>query len=359
MFFDLIKSLSFIKMASISRLIGERYNKYNEESAAKNTEINKVNVLLNAFNDLFVAVNLLLVFSLGIIMYLADMIDLGSVMSFLYLQDGISYMIGNLRDFFSGISSQIVNYNRVSELLNQEVEEMDAESDMGKEPTELRCDDIIIKDLSFRYQTADKCTLNEVNLTIPKGKVTVIYGTSGGGKSTLVKLLLALYPPDSGSICIGETDYRQIGNTSIRDYYAYVEQSTYLFYDTVEANIRCNNEKASLEEVMEAAKLAMAHDFIMQKPDGYQTMVHEHGSNFSGGEKQRIAIARAILKNACAVIFDEATSAVDVKNEYYIYDQLRRMANQGKVVLIIAHRENARLLADNEIRIEHGLIAEG
>jgi ABC-type multidrug transport system fused ATPase/permease subunit len=97
----------------------------------------------------------------------------------------------------------------------------------------------------------------------------------------------------------------------------------------------------------------------MQKPDGYQTMVHEHGSNLSGGEKQRIAIARAILKNAYAVIFDEATSAVDAKNEYYIYDQLRRMANQGKVVLIIAHHENARLLADNEIRIEHGLIAEG
>jgi ABC-type multidrug transport system fused ATPase/permease subunit len=238
MFFDIVKSLSFIKMASISRLIGERYNKYNEESAAKNIEINKVNIALNAFNDLFVAVNLLLVFSLGIIMYLANMIDLGSVMSFLYLQDGISYMIGNLRDFFSGISSQIVNYNRVSELLNQEVEEMDAESDMGKEPTELRCDDIIIRDLSFRYQTADKCTLNEVNLTIPKGKVTVIYGTSGGGKSTLAKLLLALYPPDSGSICIGETDYRQIGNARVRDYYAYVEQSTYLFYDTVEANIR-------------------------------------------------------------------------------------------------------------------------
>lgn len=355
MFFDIIKSLSFIKMASISRLIEERYIKINDESAVKNVDINRINIVLNSLNDLFVAINLLLVFSLGIVLYLANMIDLGSVMSFLFLQDGISYMIGNLRDFFSGISSQIVNYNRVFELLSQEVEE----NKMENEPIALQCDDIIIRDLSFQYQTAEKHALSTVNLTIPKGKITVIYGTSGGGKSTLIKLLLALYPLETGSICIGETDYRQIGNTGIRDFYAYVEQSTYLFYDTVEANIRCNNETATLEEVMEAAKLAKAHDFIMQKPDGYQTMVHEHGSNFSGGEKQRIAIARAILKNACAVIFDEATSAVDMKNESYIYDYMREMASQGKTVLIVAHRDNARLLADNEIRIEQGMIVEG
>ncbi|MCL2773770.1 MAG: ABC transporter ATP-binding protein/permease [Oscillospiraceae bacterium] len=351
--FDIIKSISFIKMASISRLIRERYSKSNDEAANKNMEINKINVVLNAVGDIFEAFNILSVFGLGIIMYFNNMIDLGSVMAFLSLQDGVTYMIGNLQGFLTGTRAQIVNCNRVAELMNQEIEENN-ESNINQQN-----DDILVRDLSFQYQTAENNTLNMINLTIPKGKITVIYGASGGGKSTLIKMLLALYPVQTGNISIGETDYNQIGNINIRNFYAYVEQSTYLFHDTVEANIRCNNETATLEEVMEAAKLAKSHDFIMQKPDGYQTMVQEHGSNFSGGEKQRIAIARAILKNAHAVIFDEATNAVDMKNESYIYDYMREIAKQGKTVLIIAHRDNARLLADNEIHIEQGMIVNG
>ena len=352
MLFDMIKSLSFIKMASISRYIEQRYGKINDESAAKNMEINKINIALNLFNEFFVAFNLLSVFGLGIVLYLAGAIDLGSVMAFLFLQDGISYMIDNLRGFFCGTRAQIVNYNRVAELFEQETEENNADI----EATTLQNDDIHIRDLSFRYQTTEQYALNAVNMTIPKGKISVIYGTSGGGKSTLIKMLLALYAPEKGSVGIGKTDYRQVNNAEIRDYYAYVGQSAYLFYDTVEANIRGNNETATLEEVVEAAKLAKAHEFIMQKPDGYQTMVREHGSNYSGGERQRIAIARAILKNARAVIFDEATSAVDMKNESDINEYLREMANQGKTVIIVSHRDNARLLADNEIRIEQGMV---
>ena len=352
MLFDIIKSISFIKMASIGRLIRERYYKSNDEAAKKNMEINKINVVLNAVGDIFEAVNILSVFGLGIVMYLNNMIDLGSVMAFLFLQDGVNYMLGNLQGFLSGTRAQIVNYNRISELLNQEAEENDDKS------IKLQNDDIIVKDLYFKYQTSESNALNSINLTIPKGKITVIYGESGGGKSTLIKILLALYPVQTGNISIGETDYAQINNTGIRDFYAYVGQSTYLFYDTVEANIRCNNETATLEEVMEAAKFAQAHDFIMQKPEGYQTMVQEHGSNFSGGEKQRIAIARAILKNANAVIFDEATNAVDMKNESYIYDYIQKISKRGKTVLIIAHRDNAKLLADNEIRIDRGMLVD-
>ena len=352
MLFDIIKSVSFIKMASINKLIRERYNKSNNEAARKNMEINKINIVLNAAGDIFEALNILSVFGLGIILYLNNMLDLGSVMAFLFLQDGVSYMISNLQGFLSGTRAQVVNCNRVGELLNQEAEKNDNES------IKLQNDDIIIKDLSFKYQTSESNALNSIKLTIPKGKITVIYGESGGGKSTLIKMLLALYPVQTGNISIGEADYTQINNTGIWDFYAYVEQSTYLFHDTVEANIRCNNETAALEEVMEAAKFAQAHDFIMQKPEGYQTIIKEHGSNFSGGEKQRIAIARAILKNANAVIFDEATNAVDMKNESYIYDYIRKISNQGKTVLIIAHRDNAKLLADNEIRIEQGRIVK-
>lgn len=350
MLFNIIKSLSFIKMASISRLIRERYEKNNGESATKNMEINKINVILNAIGDVFETVNILSVFGLGIILYLNNIIDLGSVMAFLFLQDGVTYMISNLQGFLGGTRAQIVNCNRVSELLSQEVEKNVIES-KHNEHRKLRSDDIFIKNLSFKYHTAKNYALSALNLIIPKGQITVIYGASGCGKSTLIKMLLALYPVQEGNISIGETDYSQIENIEIRDYYSYVEQSTYLFYDTVEANIRCNNETATLDEIMEAAKLAKAHDFIIQKPEGYQTIVQEHGNNFSGGEKQRIAIARAILKNANTIILDEATNAVDMKNESHIYDYMREMARQGKTVVIVAHRDNARLLADNEIKI--------
>jgi len=358
MFFDIIKSISFIKMASISRLIRERYFKNNNESAMKSMEINKVNVVLNAVGDIFEAVNILSIFGFGIILYFNNMIDLGSVMAFLFLQDGVTYMIGNLQRFLSGTRAQVVNCERIAELLNHEVEEYIynnlAENAMPtRRNTALANSDIIIRDLSFVYPKTDNCVLNAVNLTIPKGKVTVIYGASGCGKSTVIKLLLALYPIRDGSIKIGEVDYSQIDNDAIRDYFAYVGQAAYLFYDTVEANIRCNNEAATIDEVIEAAKLAQAHEFIMQKPEGYNTKVLEHGSNFSGGEKQRIAIARAILKNAKAMIFDEATSAVDIRNESYIHEHVQEMAKEGKTVLIISHRNNAKQFADNEICIEH------
>jgi len=351
MLLDIIKSISFIKMASISRLIREQYYINNSNAAAKNMEINKTNVGLDTVHDIFEAVNILSVFGLGIIFYLNDMIDLGSVMAFLFLQDGVTYMLGNVQGFLSGTRAQIVNCNRIAELLQQEPEDVDDATDM-----KLANGDILIRNLSFKYPKAENNALNSVNLAIPKGKLTVIHGASGGGKSTLIKMLLSLYPIWDGSIAIGEIDYSRVGNGLIRDYYAYVEQSPYLFYDTIEANIRCSNQTATHDDIMEAAKLAQAHDFIMQKPEEYKTIVQEHGSNFSGGEKQRIAIARAFLKKANTVVFDEATSAVDVSNESYIYDCIHEMCKQGKTVLIIAHRNNAKLHADNVVHIEHGVI---
>ena len=139
-----------------------------------------------------------------------------------------------------------------------------------------------------------------------------------------------------------------MGAAEIRGCYAYVGQFPYLFHGDIEANIRCGNTEASFDEVMEAAKLAKAHDFIMRKEDGYQTTVREQGSNFSGGERQRIAIARAFLKNSPVLILDEATSAIDRQTEEEICKNLREMAGQGKTVLVVSHRKNPFLL--HEIR---------
>lgn len=352
LFFDIKKALSFIKMASLSRFMSKKYNQIIDESINVNIKINKINIVLNSVHDIFDAINLLTVLGVGIILYFAGTVDLGSVMSFLILQDGITYMSGNLKGFFSSINGQIVNFKRVSELWEQEPENL-ASYNTRKSITD---DSIYLNNVTFSYKNGDINALNDISCTIPQGQISVIYGPSGGGKSTLVKLLLKLYPIQSGSIKIGHENYENLDLMAIRDYYAYVSQEPYLFHDTVEMNIRCGNESATMEEVVEAAKFAGAHDFIIGKPEGYQTMIEDHGHNLSGGEKQRIAIARALLKNSNVIIFDEATSAIDLGNEANIYGYIINLARKGKTVLIISHRETALRLADNVIKIEQGKI---
>lgn len=352
--FDIIKALGFIKISSIVGMTIQKYEMLNDDFTRKNLEINKVDVFLNMLEEIFTALNLVLIFSFGILLYLTGGIDLGSVISFLFLQDGISYMISNLREFYSGYSEQIADCERVQELLNLESEE---ETEQANSEV-IGWGDICIKDLYFRYQANEDDTLKGISLNIPANKVTVLYGPSGSGKSTLLKLLLALYPLERGSICVGQSEYKTLTKAAIRAHFSYVEQSPYLFHDTIEENIRCSNPDADYEEIVDAAKLASAHDFIMQKPEGYQTVISEHGSNFSGGEKQRIAIARAILRNSDIVIWDEATSAVDMENEEYLYDSIRELVRKGKTVLLVSHKESAQQLADHKVMMENGEIKE-
>jgi ATP-binding cassette subfamily B protein len=282
-------------------------------------------------------------------MYFNDFIDLGSVFAFLILQDGVTYMSFYLREVFQQAQQNRVNVQRIFDILDSAIE-MDPPS-VEKEVVLLPDVDIRCKDLTFRYQELQTLALDNISCRIPPEKVTVITGPSGGGKSTLVKLLLGLYRQEEGNIRIGESDYSQLSLKNIHDHYSYVPQSGHLFHDSIENNIRCGNVDASFEEVIEAAKSAQAHDFIRDKPDGYQTMIQEHGTNFSGGEKQRIAIARAILKNAPVIILDEATSAVDSNTEYRIYDYLRILVENGKTVVIVTHRESALRISDHAIHI--------
>ena len=283
-------------------------------------------------------------------MYFLNYTDLGSVMAFLILQDGVTYMSLNLREFFGQIQQSRVNIQRVFEMLDQDIE-----SDLASavEEIDLIPNDLIkCENVTFQYDVQQTMALNNISCQIPSEKVTVIIGRSGIGKSTLVKLLLGFYRLHAGKIYIGDNEYSNLKLKSIRDHYSYVPQSAHLFYDSIENNIRCGNEDVSFDEVVATAKFAKAHNFIMGKPDGYQTMVQEHGTNFSGGEKQRIAIARAILKNAPVIILDEATSAIDSKNESYIHNYMKSQAENGKTILVIAHRESALRFSEHTIRIE-------
>ena len=218
-----------------------------------------------------------------------------------------------------------------------------------------RC--IAFEDVSFRYDTAERDAVSHATFEIPRGKVVAVVGGTGSGKSTLSGLLARFYDPREGRVTMDGVDLRDIRVADLRRLVGSVMQETLLFNDTIEANIKYGSEGATHEEVVAAAKMANAHDFIMSQPDGYDRNVGEKGFALSGGERQRIAIARAILRNPPVLILDEATSALDTVTERLVQDAINRlMAN--RTTFAIAHRLSTIRDADLILVMKDGEIVE-
>ena len=226
----------------------------------------------------------------------------------------------------------------------------------GSKETEITQYDIAFENVSFGYQPGQE-VLHGLNFRIPEGKITALVGPSGSGKSTAAKLISRFWDPTGGTIRIGGTDLRGIDPEHLTDYVTVVFQDVILFNDTVFNNIKIGNMNATDEEVMRAAKLACCDEFVSRMPDGYQTVLGENGNTVSGGERQRISIARALLKNAPVVILDEATASLDPENEVLIQDAISGLT-RNKTVLVIAHRLRTVTNVDQIIVMEDGRVAE-
>lgn len=216
---------------------------------------------------------------------------------------------------------------------------------------------IELKNVSFHYKNKRKIILKDINLEIDKGSMVALVGESGGGKSTLIKLLQRLYDPTEGAVTWDGTDLTDVKLSSLKKQIALVTQETVLFNDTIRYNITYGKPDATDDEIIEAAKIAFADEFIKDLPDGYDTLVGERGTFLSGGQRQRIAIARAVLVNAPVLILDEATSALDGESEQFVQKALENLM-QNRTSVVIAHRLSTIRKADLIVVMERGQIRE-
>ena len=218
-------------------------------------------------------------------------------------------------------------------------------------------DRIVFDDVTFRYDTADCDAVSHASFEIPRGKMVAVVGGTGSGKTTVSGLLCRFFDPKSGAVTMDGTDLRNMRIGDLRRLVGSVQQETILFNDTLENNIRYGSPNATHEEVVAAAKMANAHEFIMSQPEGYGRLAGEKGFALSGGERQRIAIARAILRNPPVLILDEATSALDTVTEKLVQDALENLM-QNRTVFAIAHRLSTIRNADLILVMDHGVIVE-
>ncbi|WP_295744851.1 thiol reductant ABC exporter subunit CydC [uncultured Haemophilus sp.] len=292
------------------------------------------------------AFNIIMLFA-GLILFSLDKIDFSAfLIGVILLMSSYGPVIA-LSNLSSNLLQTLASGERVLSLLAEEPELKDVESAVDLKDVSR----IDVENVSFAY--GEEQILSDVSLSVKKGEILGIHGRSGSGKSTLLKLLMRFYDPKSGSIKINGETLPNINTRSLRDNMAYITQQTYIFNETIEENIRLARRDATLEEIMEAAKKASIHDFILSLPEGYQTKMTELGGNLSDGEKQRIGIARAFLHNAPIILLDEPTSNLDSLNEAMILKSLLNVKAE-KLIILVSHRQSTMAICDQVIGIENG-----
>ena len=292
------------------------------------------------------AFNIIMLFT-GLILFSLDKIDFSAfLIGVILLMSSYGPVIA-LSNLSSNLLQTLASGERVLSLLAEEPELKDVESAVDLKEVSR----IDVENVNFAY--GEEQILSDVSLAVKKGEILGIHGRSGSGKSTLLKLLMRFYDPKSGSIKINGETLPNINTRSLRDNMAYITQQTYIFNETIEENIRLARRDATLEEIMEAAKKASIHDFILSLPEGYQTKMTELGGNLSDGEKQRIGIARAFLHNAPIILLDEPTSNLDSLNEAMILKSLLNVKAE-KLIILVSHRQSTMAICDQVIGIENG-----
>lgn len=337
-----------------------------EDNEAKNFDNHNKNFLQRAFQHTrwnaysFAAINTvtdlgpIIVIGVGSYLAITGSITVGTLAAFVGYLEQLFGPLRRLVSSFTTLTQSFASMDRVFQLMD---EDYDIKNGIGAQPIKISEGQIDLKHVSFKYNENEKEVLHDINLTINKGETVAFVGMSGGGKSTLINLIPRFYDVTQGEILIDHHNVKEFLTGSLRNQIGLVQQDNILFSDTVKENILLGRPDAADDEVVEAAKMANAHDFISNLPNGYDTEVGERGVKLSGGQKQRLSIARIFLNNPPVLILDEATSALDLESEAIIQEALD-VLSKDRTTLIVAHRLSTITHADRIVVMENGRIVE-
>jgi ATP-binding cassette subfamily B protein len=290
--------------------------------------------------------------------FIGTSISIGTVVAFTTLQTRLLFPIQSLLGVQADMQTSLALFDRIFEYLDLPVDIVESEHPVELRPEEL-LGEVRFEGVSFRYgaNDSDAWTVRDIDLIVPAGTRTAVVGETGAGKTTLGYLVARLYEPQEGRVTIDGVDVRDASLESLASTVGVVSQETYLFHASVRENLRFARPDATDEEVEEAARTARIHNLIASLPDGYDTVVGERGYRFSGGEKQRMAIARTVLRNPPVLVLDEATSSLDTQTEAAVQAELERLA-EGRTTITIAHRLSTVRDADQIVVLDRGRIVE-
>lgn len=367
---DSLLGIRVVKSFAREELEEEKFESGNREYLRLKTERYKIMASFMSSTRLFDGIMYIIVVAVGALFMLMPADNPASItpadyVAYLMFVTTLLTSVRRIVEFSEQFQQGMSGIERFAEVMDTEPDIVDA-----KDAVELKDvrGDVVFSDVSFHYESGDKNVLTHLNLKVRAGESIALVGPSGGGKTTLCSLIPRFYEASSGSILVDGKDIKHVTMSSLRDNIGVVQQDVYLFSGNIRENIAYGKINATEDEIIEAAKLAGAHDFITSLPDGYDTYVGERGVKLSGGQKQRISIARLFLKNPPILILDEATSALDNESEKLVQDSLEKLA-RGRTTFTIAHRlttiKNAdRILVLTENGIEESgthaeLVAKG
>lgn len=349
-----VHGMAVIKSFAIEKYEQTQFDKQNKNFLEKAMQHTRWNAKSFAAVNTITDISPLIVIGYSAYLVINHSLTLGTMIAFFAYIDKLYNPLRRLVNSSTSLTQSFASMDRVFEF-------MDEKYDIVDSPNAIYCKElkgnISFENVQFSYGEKEEMVLKDISLHVKKGETIALVGMSGGGKSTLVSLIPRFYDVTMGRILLDGVDIRQFKIHSLRDKIGVVFQDNIIFSDSVKENILLGKPDASDEEVVQAAKAAHAHEFILNLPDGYDTKVGEKGVKLSGGQKQRVAIARIFLKNPPLLILDEATSALDLESEHLIQESLELLA-KDRTTFIVAHRLSTITHADRIILIEHGKIVE-